>query len=102
MIEINGNNTQLATMDEVRLYCANQTDFLKLRLRRKENQDYTVKADTDAFTNWKVVLGVVFKNIEPEGYGERIGICENDELVKVRAYLNLIIRSPLLLSLIHI
>ena len=91
MIEINGNNTQLATMDEVREYCAIQTDFLKLRLRRKECKDYTVKADTDAFANWKLDLGVFFKNVEPEGYGDRIGICENDELIKVCAYLFFIV-----------
>ena len=83
MIEINGYNTQLAIMDEVRQYCSSQTDYLKLRLRRTGYRDYSVKAATDAFTNWKLDLGIVFKNIQYDGYGYQLGICENDELVKV-------------------
>ena len=83
VIEINGYNTQLASMNEVRQYCSSQTDYLKLRLRRTEYRDYSVSASTDAFTNWKLDLGIVFKNIQHDGHGDRLGICEGDELIKV-------------------
>ena len=95
VIEINGQNTQLAIMDEVREYCGRQTDYLKLRLRRKEYKEFIVYGRTDAFANWKVDLGIVFKKVEPKGYADDLGIIENDELIGVMNYKILLIYANL-------
>lgn len=84
VIEINRQNTQLASMNEVRTFCNIQTDHLRLRLRRTEFRTYTIQGNTDAFANWRLDLAVVFKNVAPNGYGDENGIVENDELLQVK------------------
>ena len=83
-MEINGHNTQLASMDDVHYYCGNN-NHLKLRIKRNERQESEIEIDgkKDNFADYNLGIGLCFKDVKPNSYGFKIGIRENDHLISV-------------------
>ena len=75
-------------MDDVRFYCGNDTLSLTLLFKRRVQSSprtLTLKyeGNKDLFTDYKMRLAVVVKDLDIDGYGAHLGLCENDEIYLV-------------------
>ncbi|XP_066924675.1 tight junction protein ZO-1-like isoform X2 [Clytia hemisphaerica] len=83
VVEINGHCTLLATMDDVRYYCGNQSDHLRLRIRRPKVVEHEITGRAVAFVDWKLEMGIFFKNVSRRGLGDEKGLIDGDEIIDV-------------------